>query len=202
MQNNTFEVVEQPPFKLPADTKTIYEMAPTKSKASMRKLPITDLAKPFFEKQLEIQNCQKTFATQNNLAYYDNGLLVARQDGTPLQADWISTQFVALLTALDLPHIRFHDLRHGAATNMHQLTGDFFTVGEILGHTGIAASLGMSVNFEMVTSRYVDVRMERKKQVIEVYHNAVQEKQVEPIKPIAGKKIPEPKKAKYKGYEL
>lgn len=33
-----------------------------------------------------------------------------------------------------MPHIRYHDLRHTAATNMHQLTGDFYTVGEVLGH--------------------------------------------------------------------
>ena len=47
---------------------------------------------------------------------------------------------------------------------MHQLTGDFYTVGEVLGHTlaGIGASLGLSMNFEAVTARYVDVRLERK----------------------------------------
>ena len=43
---------------------------------------------------------------------------------------------------------------------MHQLTGDFYTVGEVLGHTlaGIGVSLGLSMNFEAVTVRYVDVR--------------------------------------------
>ena len=48
---------------------------------------------------------------------------------------------------------------------MHQLTGDFYTVGEVLGHTlaGIGVSLGLSMNFEAVTARYVDVRLERKK---------------------------------------
>lgn len=58
-----------------------------------------------------------------------------------------------------------HDTGHSAATNMHQLTGDFYTVGEVLGHTlaGIGASLGLSMNFEAVTARYVDVRFERKK---------------------------------------
>jgi hypothetical protein len=47
-----------------------------------------------------------------------------------------------------MPHIRFHDLRHTAATNMHQLTDDFYTVGEVLGHTlaGIGVSLGLSMN--------------------------------------------------------
>lgn len=45
---------------------------------------------------------------------------------------------------LELPHIR---------------------VGEVLGHTlvGIGVSLGPSMNFEAVTARYVDVRLERKK---------------------------------------
>ena len=58
---------------------------------------------------------------------------------------------------------------------MHQLTGDFYTVGEVLGHTlaGIGASLGLSMNFEAVTARYVDVRLERKKEVLDSYHSAV-----------------------------
>ncbi len=47
---------------------------------------------------------------------------------------------------------------------MHQLTGDFYTIGEILGHTlkGIGMSLGISINLEAVTAQYVDVRLERK----------------------------------------
>ena len=91
-----------------------------------------------------------------------------------------------------MPHIRFHDLRHTAATNMHQLTGDFYTVGEVLGHTlaGIGVSLGLSMNFEAVTARYVDVRLERKKEVLDAYHGAV--KQADPAKAEKA----EPKKAK------
>lgn len=58
---------------------------------------------------------------------------------------------------------------------MHQLTGDFYTVGEVLGHTlaGIGVSLGLSMNFEAVTARYVDVRLERKQEVLNAYHKAV-----------------------------
>ena len=75
---------------------------------------------------------------------------------------------------------------------MHQLTGDFYTVGEVLGHTlaGIGASLGLSMNFEAVTARYVDVRLERKKEVLDAYHGAV--KQAAPAKAEKA----EPKKAK------
>ena len=90
----------------------------------------------------------------------------------------ISRDFNKLLKELGLPYCRFHDLRHAAATNMHQLTGDFYTVGEILGHSlkGIGNQLGVIGGLEAVTERYVDVRLERKRVVLETYHKAVQQK--------------------------
>lgn len=150
--NNTFDVSEQLPFKVPPKTKTIEEMAPPKSNG--RTLPITDLARPFFLKQFAAQEAQKEQAEKGGNPYYDNNLAVAKPDGSPIAASWVSSQFGKLLEDLEMPHIRFHDLRHTAATNMHQLTGDFYTVGEILGHTlaGIDVSLGLSMNFEAITA--------------------------------------------------
>ena len=150
------------------------------------------LARPFFLKQLAMQEVQKEQAAKDGKPYYDNDLVVAKPDGAPIAASWVSSQFGKLLEDLDMPHIRFHDLRHTAATNMHQLTGDFYTVGEVLGHTlaGIGASLGLSMNFEAVTARYVDVRLERKKEVLDAYHSAVEK--AAPEKP----KEAEPKKGK------
>ena len=76
---------------------------------------------------------------------------------------------------------------------MHQLTGDFYTVGEILGHTlkGIGMSLGISTNLEAVTARYVDVRLERKKDVLDTYHKAVHDTGKEKA---AGEQSKKPKK--------
>ena len=70
---------------------------------------------------------------------------------------------------------------------MHQHTGDFYTVGEILGHTlkGIGISLGISTNLEAVTAKYVDVRLDRKKIVLYVYHNSIHPKEI--AKQIPGK---------------
>ena len=87
----------------------------------------------------------------------------------------MSANFKQLIRHLEIPHIHFHDFRHSAATNMHQLTGDFYTAGEILGHTlkGIGMSLGISTNLEAVTAQYVDVRLERKKAVLETCHKAL-----------------------------
>ena len=61
---------------------------------------------------------------------------------------------------------------------MHQLTGDFFTVGMILGHSlkGAGIQLGISTKLDAVTAQYVDVRLERKKEVLDAYHNALHPK--------------------------
>ena len=44
-----------------------------------------------------------------------------------------------------------------------------------MGHTlkGIGMSLGISTSLDAVTTRYVDVRLERKKEVLDVYHKEV-----------------------------
>ena len=168
-----FGVVEQLPFNVPAGTKTITEMAPTKS--NDRILPITETTLPYFMRQFELQEKQKALVIAGGGEYYDNDLVIAKPDGSPHRRERMSTNYGQLIRHLNMPHIRFHDLRHTAATNMHQLTGDFYTVGEILGHTlkGIGMSLGISTNLEAVTARYVDVRLERKKEVLNTYHQAV-----------------------------
>lgn len=40
-----------------------------------------------------------------------------------------------ILEDLEMPYIRFHNLRHKVATNMRQLTGRFYAVGEVLKYT-------------------------------------------------------------------
>ena len=52
---------------------------------------------------------------------------------------------------------------------------DFYTVSQILGHTlkGIGISLGISGNLDSVTAQYVDVRLDRKKEVLSAYHDVV-----------------------------
>ena len=173
LDKRQFGVVEQMPFKIPAGTKIITEMSPTKS--NDRTLPITETTLPYFMRLLELQERRKSLVRSGGGEYHDNDLVIAKSDGSPYRRDTMSTNFGQLIRHLDMPHIRFHDLRHTAATNMHQLTGDFYTVGEILGHTlkGIGMSLGISTNLEAVTARYVDVRLERKREVLDKYHNTV-----------------------------
>lgn len=171
LKNRVFIVNEQLPFK--SNSKTITDMAPTKSSA--RTLPITSVTLSFLQSQLNLQRKQKMLTELSGSTYYDNNLVVCKADGSHLTADRISANFGQLLRHLDMPHIRFHDLRHSAATNMHELTGDFYTVGQILGHSlkGIGLSLGISTNMADVTARYVDVRTGRMEFVLDAYHDAM-----------------------------
>lgn len=171
-EKGIFSVVEQLPFGLARDTKEVKEMAPVKS--SERVLPITDATLPYFERRMDIQLRQRALSGQNR-THYDNDLVIAKPDGGPERRDRTSANFGQLLRHAGMPHIRFHDLRHSAATNMHQLTGDFYTVGQILGHSlkGVGIQLNLSNNLDSVTAAYVDVRLDRKRIVLENYHNAV-----------------------------
>lgn len=183
LEHRVFRVREQLPFNLPPGTQMLPdELAPVKSQE--RKLPITDVALPFFIRQLKLQRQKQELAQAAGKEYFDNRLVIPKADGSSYKRDSVSERFGTLLKHLNLPHIRFHDLRHTAATNMHQLTGDFYTVGEILGHSlkAMGNELGMTANFDSVTARYVDVRMERKEAVLDTYHKAVYGGSKEPHK--------------------
>ena len=116
----TFAVVEQLPYGLPAGTKMVSEMAPVKS--SERVLPITQATMAYFERQFAQRAEQKKLFAASGEPYFDNELVISKANGIPARRERISANFGQLLRQLGMPHIRFHDLRHTAATNMHQLT--------------------------------------------------------------------------------
>jgi integrase len=64
----------------------------------------------------------------------DTGLVFTREDGTPVPAQWASVRFEILAYRSGLPPVRFHDLRHGAASLAHAagLPGKY--IAALLGH--------------------------------------------------------------------
>lgn len=84
-------------------------------------------------------------------AWVDSGKVFTREDGSALDPDWVSDEFDRLCTALDLPPIRLHDLRHGAASLMLAAGIDMKIVQEVLGHANLATTANT------YTSVYPDV---------------------------------------------
>ena len=67
-------------------------------------------------------------------AWADTGRVFTREDGTPVPGQWISVRFETLAYRGGLPPVRFHDLRHGAAS-LHKAAGaDSKSISAMLGH--------------------------------------------------------------------
>ncbi|WP_127934014.1 tyrosine-type recombinase/integrase [Nonomuraea polychroma] len=71
-------------------------------------------------------------------AWTDTGRIFTREDGRDLTPDWVSTHFERLTLWADLPPIRLHDLRHGAATLSLAAGNDMKTTSTMLRHSSIS----------------------------------------------------------------
>ena len=145
-------------------------LADLKEDPSERTLPITPYTKPYFEKQFQRRDLV-LLNTKSDFPHF----MILTDKGTPYTEEHISDHFKKIAGRLNLPAIRFHDLRHTAATNMHLLTGDFYTVAAVLGHSlrGIGGQLRISGNLEATTERYIDVQLESLRRVLNVYHKTI-----------------------------
>jgi integrase len=75
-------------------------------------------------------------------AWRDCGYVFVRADGTPIHPGYATCQFRLLLSQVDVPPIRLHDLRHGAASLAHEAGADLMTVQDLLGHSSILVTAG------------------------------------------------------------
>jgi integrase len=71
-------------------------------------------------------------------AWTDSGRVFTREDGSPLRRGWLSEHFKSQIRKAGLPPVRFHDLRHGAATMLRAAGVPVKTISAILGHATVA----------------------------------------------------------------
>ncbi|MEV0306451.1 tyrosine-type recombinase/integrase [Nonomuraea fuscirosea] len=77
------------------------------------------------------QRRERLIAGEN---WVDTGLIFTNPNGTALREEYVSERFVAIIAAERLPPIRFHDLRHCAATIMLAAGIDMKDISATLGH--------------------------------------------------------------------
>lgn len=65
----------------------------------------------------------------------DTGLVFTREDGTAVPPQWLSVRFETLAYRAGLPPVRFHDLRHGAASLCKAAKLDTKYITALLGHS-------------------------------------------------------------------
>lgn len=167
----------QIPCDLPKDAKIVPHLEPLKDRdeGETRSFPITEEAMPIFLRLKQEQADQRRLCKLSGVPYYENDLVVCKPDGSPYLQKRISARFTGFMRSTGMPKIRFHDLRGTAGTNMYNLTGDFYAVSQILGHSvdDFAQQMGVNLNINTVTTRYVQVQEQRKLSVLTAYHQAV-----------------------------
>ena len=92
---------------------------------------------------LRAQHDQQVFARQRDSSHHwiEQDLVFPNETGRPLDPSWQTAVFKAAAQAAKLPPIRFHDLRHTAATLLLAQGVHPKIVAEMLGHTSIAITL-------------------------------------------------------------
>ena len=113
---------------------TIVAKDKTKNNASRRSFPMTPDVK---ELLLSLKAQQEKYKAFFGDAYHDCDYVFRWSDGKPFSPDYVTGKFQSLLKAHGMPKIRFHELRHSAASNLLSLGFSLKDVQEWLGHSDI-----------------------------------------------------------------
>ncbi len=124
---------------------TIVEKDSTKNSSSFRSYPITDEVKEILQnlKAQEKEN-QRLFGSE----YIKNDYIFKWNDGRPYAPDFISMKFSKLLKQYNLPHIRFHDLRHSCASLLVANGYQLKDIQEWLGHSDIQTTANIYAHLD------------------------------------------------------
>ena len=116
---------------------TLYDDT-TKTLSSMRTLPLTEGVKKYLIKLKAHQDeMRKVFGN----CYNDNEYICKFDDGRLFRPDYVSHKFKTTIQKSDLPVIRFHDLRHSAASFLIKSGCNLKEIQEWLGHSDIATTI-------------------------------------------------------------
>lgn len=129
-----------------------YVLAPPKT-GRERDVP---LRRPAIEALREQRRRQNARRLRLGAAWSDTGLVFDRGDGEKINADVASNRWIRSVRRRGYPEIRFHDLRHTAASLMRAAGMPELEIQIILGHT----------TFDM-TRRYLHVSVEQLRESID-----------------------------------
>ena len=110
-----------------------------KTANSRRTVWLPDRVIDALERQQDTQDAQRRKAGP---AWREFGLVFSSRTGTPLDTYHVSQRhFASLLKKAELPHMRFHDLRHSGATIWLSQGVPVKVVSEMLGHADVSTTL-------------------------------------------------------------
>ncbi|MCH0570986.1 site-specific integrase [Streptomyces sp. MUM 136J] len=141
---------------------------PTKTQSSERRIALPTECMRSLEQHRERQAREREAAGTN---WKSSGYVFTRPDGYPIEGATLTRHFNTLLRRATLRRIRFHDLRHSAATLLLEQGVELVVIKELLGH----AHIGVTATV------YAHVRLRLQRDAIDLLSNALRN----PVQPVA-----------------
>lgn len=110
----------------------------TKSERSRRTLIMTQEIEQYL---LHVKEYQEDMKAVYGSDYHDGNYVCARDNGDPVSPENLTKRFANLLKKKGMPHIRLHDLRHSAASNLLAMGFPISDVSFWLGHANISTTV-------------------------------------------------------------
>jgi len=114
------------------------ELSETKTKRSRRSLPLLEFVAKALRFHRVRQHQERLVAGSR---WQDMGFVFTTRIGTPVDPANLLDRFKSILANAELPNIRFHDLRHSAASLLLALNVHPRVVMELLGHSQISLTM-------------------------------------------------------------
>ena len=114
------------------------QFAPPKTRFGKRSIVLGKKTIEIFRKHYERQQAQRKMAGE---AWRENGLIFTTRNGTPIHPHNLWRDYKILLKDAGLPPLRFHDLRHTAASILLNQGIPVITVSRRLGHARASITL-------------------------------------------------------------
>jgi len=122
-------------------TGSLHLVRQLKTKSSRRQVLLPRIAAEALTAHRVRQAAERAYA---GTAWEEHGLVFTNTLGRPLHpTNFLLRDFYPLLERADLPRMRFHDLRHSAATLLLELGIHPKVVSEMLGHSQIGITLDL-----------------------------------------------------------
>jgi integrase len=121
-------------IKSPGDSKSHLELIPTKTEESDRSIWLPQIV---IEKVLQQQRRQQEERKLAGSEWVETGMVFTTRKGTMLDARNMLEDFYRIRDRAKLPPVRFHDLRHSAATILHLAGVPDQAIQKLLGHASV-----------------------------------------------------------------
>lgn len=128
----------------------------TKNASSYRSFPLLPEARQIF---LHTKNAEQENQRLMGNSYERNNYVFKWPDGRPIAPDYVTHHFATLLRRNNLPHIRFHELRHSCASLLLSQGFALKDVQEWLGHSDIKMTANIYGHLDVARKQSIADKM-------------------------------------------